>query len=189
MKSDGLTVVKVGGSLFDLPDLGPRLRGWLDCLSARPVLLVPGGGPTADVVRAWDRVHALGEETAHWLALSALTFNARFMAELLKARMVADSCTLAADEVAVLDAYAFARADEGRPGSLPASWDSSSDSVAARCAVVCGAARLVLLKSVALPNGMRWSDAAEHGFVDRNFAVVLTQPIEVQAVCFRTWTP
>jgi aspartokinase-like uncharacterized kinase len=189
MKSDGLTVVKVGGSLFDLPDLGLRLRAWLDCLRARPVLLVPGGGPTADVVRAWDRVHVLSEETAHWLALSALTLNARFMAELLKVRMVADGFALAAAEIAVLDAYAFACADEGQPGSLPASWDSSSDSVAARCAVVCGARRLVLLKSVTIPTGMAWGEAAEQGFVDRHFAATVSQGLEVQAVCLRSWKP
>lgn len=54
---DGLVVVKVGGSLFDLPDLGPRLRAWLKTLRTADVLLVPGGGPTADVVRSLDRAH------------------------------------------------------------------------------------------------------------------------------------
>src|ERR1700730_10035653 len=77
--SDGLVVVKVGGSLFDLADLGARLRAWLEPVVAGPVLLVPGGGPTADVVRAFDRLHALGEETAHWLAVRALTLNAHFL--------------------------------------------------------------------------------------------------------------
>src|ERR1700737_80612 len=79
-------VVKVGGSLFDLPDLGPRLKSWLDELASFAVVLVPGGGPTANVVRELDRHHGLGEETAHWLALQALTFNAAFLAALLEER-------------------------------------------------------------------------------------------------------
>ena len=39
-----MIVVKVGGSLFDLPDLGPRLRAFLASLADEDRLLVPGGG-------------------------------------------------------------------------------------------------------------------------------------------------
>src|SRR5215475_7098934 len=81
MKMD--VVVKVGGSLFDLPDLGTRLADWLTGLKTPNMLLIPGGGQTANLVRAWDRQHQLGEETSHWLALRALTFNAHFLAGLL----------------------------------------------------------------------------------------------------------
>src|SRR5262249_50947889 len=80
---DMKVVVKVGGSLYDLPGLGARLRAWLERLPSREVLLVPGGGPAADVVRDLDRLHRLGEEAAHWLALRALSVNARFLAALL----------------------------------------------------------------------------------------------------------
>ena len=62
-----LSVFKVGGSLFDLPDLGQRLA-WLAEAQLSTVLLVPGGGPTAEIIRNLDRRHRLGEEAAHWLA-------------------------------------------------------------------------------------------------------------------------
>ena len=78
-----LAVVKVGGSLYDLPDLGPRLQRWLNHVPANDVLIVPGGGPAADVIRDLDRIHHLGEENAHWLALEALRLNAHFIARLL----------------------------------------------------------------------------------------------------------
>ena len=78
-----LAVVKVGGSLYDLPDLGPRLRAWLKQAPAADFLIVPGGGPTADVIRDLDRIHRLGEEKAHSLALAALRLNAWFLATLL----------------------------------------------------------------------------------------------------------
>jgi aspartokinase-like uncharacterized kinase len=184
------TVVKVGGSLFDLPELGPRLRSWLDRLGSRPVLLVPGGGASADAVRAWDHVHRLGEDAAHWLALQALALNACFLAKLLpEARIVADGQALAANEIAILDAHAFARRDEGRPGCLAHCWAVTSDSVAARCAAVAGARRLVLLKSVEIPEGVGWEEAARRGLVDACFAAVLRQaePLVVQVICFRTW--
>ncbi len=55
-------VVKVGGSLFDLPDLGPRLVQFLARLPTREIILVPGGGPIADLIRKFDQLHGLGEE-------------------------------------------------------------------------------------------------------------------------------
>jgi aspartokinase-like uncharacterized kinase len=185
--SAGLVVVKVGGSLFDLPDLGPRLRAWLARLSAAEVLLVPGGGPTADVVRDLDRRHALGEEASHWLALRALTVNAHFLQALLPGAVVVPQ-PRACGARSVLDPYAFAHADEGRPGCLPHCWQVTSDSVAARAAVVGQARRLVLLKSVTLPQGMAWDKAGQCGLVDGAFAGVLEQaaePLRVSAVNFR----
>ena len=71
-----LTVVKVGGSLYDLPDLGPRLQRWLPTQDSSRILLVPGGGAAVDVVREFARLHRLSEEDAHWLALHAVTMNA-----------------------------------------------------------------------------------------------------------------
>ena len=78
-----LLVVKVGGSLYDLPDLGRRLRRFLASLDTDNRLIVPGGGPTADVIRAFDHDHRLGPQTSHWLALRACALNAHFLALLL----------------------------------------------------------------------------------------------------------
>src|SRR5262249_5729227 len=76
-------VVKVGGSLFDHPRLGPGLRAYLDSLAPAEVLLVPGGGDFADAVRKLDRIHGLGEEASHQLALRTLTITAAFLEQLL----------------------------------------------------------------------------------------------------------
>src|SRR6185312_432391 len=88
-------VVKVGGSLFDLPDLGPRLCDWLQRHAPREVLLVPGGGPAAELVRTLDRTHGLGEESSHWLALRALAINAALLAALVPGSCVIDGLDLA----------------------------------------------------------------------------------------------
>ncbi len=184
-----LTVVKVGGSLFDLPYLGPRLTHWLAGLGAPRVLVVPGGGATADVIRALDRRHALGEEASHWLALRALALNAHALTALLPRSRVVESAA-PVDGIAVLDPFAFCLADErDHPAAaLPHSWEVTSDSVAARVAVAAGARRLVLLKSVTFPYEMSWSDAAREGYVDAAFAgVVAAAPgLDVRAVNFRT---
>src|SRR4051812_40903280 len=127
-----LTVAKVGGSLYDLPDLRQRLGAWISGSGGR-VLLVPGGGAAAGVVRHLDRAHALGEEAAHWLALRSLTVNAHFLGGLLGSRVVG---TPGDEDLAVLDAHAYCLADEARPGALPHSWQATSDAVAARVAEV-----------------------------------------------------
>jgi 5-(aminomethyl)-3-furanmethanol phosphate kinase len=163
-----LTVAKVGGSLYDLPDLRDRLQAWISGFAGR-VLLVPGGGATADVVRHMDRVHRLGEEAGHWLALRTLTVNAHFLARLLGTRVVGSPGD---ENVAVLDPHAYCLADEARAGALPHSWWATSDAVAARVAEVTPA-DLVLLKSANLPPGMSWSEAATAGLVDETFDSVV----------------
>ncbi|HXG11427.1 MAG TPA: hypothetical protein VNK04_16855 [Gemmataceae bacterium] len=187
MSSPGM-VVKVGGSLFDLPDLGPRLRRWLDTRPTADVLLVPGGGRTADVVRYLDQCHRLGEETAHWLALRAVSLNAHFLAALLPGcRVIGD--VPGGDGLRVLDAYDFVRADEGRSGSLPHTWHVTSDSVAARAAVAARVPRLILLKSINIPKGISWAEAARRGLVDPFFADAVSSTLSVEAVNFRDWQP
>lgn len=175
-------VIKVGGSLFDMLDLGQRLTQWLGQLGSCPLLLIPGGGPTTDVIRQLDRVHQLGEERAHWLALRALTLNAHFLAGLVPGAAVARQLEECPDfwrrsVVPVLDAYAFLRADDGQPGCLPHCWEVTSDSVAARVACVAGARRLVLLKSASL----------QRGIVDGYFADVAGPRLDVEVVNLRAW--
>jgi aspartokinase-like uncharacterized kinase len=178
-------VVKVGGSLFDWPELGPRLRRWLSALDVREIVLVPGGGPTADVIRDLDRTHRLGEDKAHWLALRSLSLNAHVLAGLLPSGEVVDdlaACSQcwATGRLPVLDAHAFALADEGRPGWLPHRWDVTSDSVAARVAVAAGARELILLKSVPIPEGVAWAEAGRRGWVDPAFTGVLREAPALQ---------
>ncbi len=189
-------IVKVGGSLFNLPDLGARLIRWLDELAVPEVVLIPGGGATADVIRDLDRRHALGEEKSHWLALRALQLNAHFLAELLPRgvlipAMAGASLGWQAGRIPVLDGYRFAHADEGRPGSLPHSWDVTSDSLAARFAQVAQARELILLKSTDIPPDIDWREAGRRGWVDRLFAEVLVREpsFAIRTVNFRAAHP
>lgn len=193
--SGALTVVKVGGSLYDMPGVGKRLCAWLACEVRTDVLLVPGGGAAADLVRDLDRLNGLGEETSHGLALRSLTFTAHLVAALLSpwrpalfvSHPAAARAVARTGRVAVLDMAAFARADEGRPGSLPHRWSVTSDSLAARAAQVAEADALVLLKSVTIPLTMTWEEAAERGFVDAAFPSVVERGPRVRAVNLRTW--
>jgi aspartokinase-like uncharacterized kinase len=183
-------VVKVGGSLYDLPDFGPRLRRWLDGLDTRAVLLVPGGGTLADAVRELDKIHVLGDEKAHWLALRALTLSARFLVKLLPGTSILGDPWVCSHvwergQIPVLDAHEFALIDEGRAGSLPHSWSVTSDSIAARVASLTEARQLVLLKSVTIAEGTDWREAGRRGWVDEYFADAVGNNLEVRTVNLR----
>lgn len=186
------TIVKVGGSLYDLPDLGSRLDHWLGQQAGERLLLVPGGGDTADVVRGFHRTHGVSEERCHWLALRALSLNAHFLEGLLARGVVVEdlrACQAVWDskQIPILYLHCFALADEGRPGCLPHRWTVTSDALAARVAAVTGARTLVLLKSITIPAGMSWEEAGRLGHVDPAFAgaVEAAPGLEVRAVNFR----
>jgi aspartokinase-like uncharacterized kinase len=166
-----LVVVKVGGSLFDLPDLGERLARVLAPLPA--VLLVPGGGVTVDAIRRLDQVQHLGEEASHWLALQALSVNAHFLARLLPGAVVVSTLAELTHDCQVLEPYTFFRQDEERADHLPHLWQVTSDSLAVRAAVLAGAEELVLLKSVAWPADRSWEEAVRERIVDTYFPEVL----------------
>lgn len=187
-------VVKIGGSLFDWPELKPRLQQFLASLGERFIILFPGGGRAADVVREFDRIHQFGDEPSHWLALRALTLTGYFLAKLLEVQMVeglnAARSAFRRTKITVIDPYRFAQGDESRPEHLPHCWDATSDSLAARVAHVAEAERLILLKSTSIPADMSWAECAKKDFVDPFFApTVAGAKFKVECVNLREWSP
>ena len=178
-----ITVVKVGGSLYDCGNLGPCLRRFLAALQ-KPVLVVPGGGPTADAIRLLDSIHQLGDEAAHWLALQSCQLNGRFLATILQP-ISFTAAVVGTHENAVVDLHGFALDDERRPDHLPHRWDVTSDSLAVRVAAVAGARELVLLKSIDVESD--WIKAVAKGSVDPYFPTAResTPHLRVRAVNFR----
>jgi len=166
-------VVKVGGSLYEWPALGPTLARWLSEHAPPETLVVPGGGPFTDVVRRLDHCHHLGDEIAHRLALRSMTLAADFIRSVL-----GDT------EFPILDAVTFCRADDHRLDALPRIWSVTSDSIAARTAEL-RKAELVLLKSAEPPQGnvAAWAAA---GYVDPYFPTIVERAkLTVRAVNLR----
>ena len=169
-------VVKVGGSLFDQPNLGDLLHHWLARQHPAPAVLIAGGGPWVEAIRAADQRFRLGEETAHWLSISALRLTAQLLSSLLPGLGWTSDITQvrrSAGQVFVLDVEDFLRHVEPRLGGtpLPHNWHVTSDSIAARVAAAIGSTELVLLKSSLPLEGTSVRRAAELGYVDRFFPV------------------
>lgn len=171
-------VIKVGGSLFGWQLLPERLGTYLEGRRGQPLVLVPGGGRAADLVRELDALHALGDEPAHRLALHALDFTARLLESMLENLQLVDELDALGDvwqagRVPVLAPRRFVEQDDRTATQpLPHSWSVTSDSIAARVALVLKASELVLLKSASLPPGTSRTQASRLGVVDPAFPEV-----------------
>jgi aspartokinase-like uncharacterized kinase len=167
-------VVKVGGSLLDLPDLADRLAAFLASLAHLRVMLVIGGGPAAELVRHHGH-DQLDEEQSHWLAVRAMSFNSFLIEALLPDSVVAANlaqCQSAwmVGRIPIVDPHSFLVSDDASGSTvLPHSWAVTSDSIAARVANACAAQELVLLKSVSWPADSDLKSAARQGVVDEHF--------------------
>ena len=140
-------VVKIGGGLLRDEGLDGLRRACTEVneiATRRPVLVVPGGGPFAEAVRAVDAQVGLAADVAHRLALQAMDqFGAVLSPMLSSAQSLTD--LVAPDSLGML---AVASAFAGRPG-VPESWTVTSDSLAVLAAGAIGAEEAVLLKPVA----------------------------------------
>lgn len=139
-------VVKIGGALLAHATAFDAVLATLGAAPAA-MLVVPGGGPFADAVRAVDRQRPLAVTTAHWMAVLAMDQYAWLLAGVIPrgclVRSAADAVRACdAHRVPVLAPWTWLHAAD----PLPHSWDVTSDSIAAWVAGAVGASRLVLVK-------------------------------------------
>jgi 5-(aminomethyl)-3-furanmethanol phosphate kinase len=177
-----LAVIKVGGSLFNWPELPFRLESFVGLQFPmtgieRP-MLIAGGGPAVEVVRELDRIHHLDDETAHHVALRAMDLSALLLTAVVPGLTLIDTLesalgVWASGRVPVLNPFrTFCEIDQAELEPLPASWSVTSDSIAARIAAHVKASRLILLKSASLGCHTTRHAAARAGIVDPFFPEV-----------------
>jgi len=161
-----LTVIKLGGSHA----FAPHLRDWLDAIAscAGSIVLVPGGGPFADVVRDAQPRIGFDDDAAHRMALLAMEQYGCALAS-LNARF-----TLAQSKTEIERALGERRVPVWLPsrmalaaGEIPWSWDVTSDSLAAWLAGELLASHLVLVKHSAAR--MSAEELTARGIVDSAF--------------------
>jgi aspartokinase-like uncharacterized kinase len=163
-RGDRLLVVKAGGSLAETG----RMPEVLSLIAAArvPVVIVPGGGPFADSIRALQPSMNFSEAIAHRLAMLAM----HQMAELVAAQHERFEIAESLDEIS--DALGRGKIPVWVPlrmisgdDAVPAVWSATSDSLAARLAELLGG-RLVLLKSVDVDAAVGLDALARRGVVD-----------------------
>ncbi len=187
-----LYVMKVGGSLYDWPLLPAALRAFL---TGPPdtdgIVIIPGGGATADAIRAFDQTFHLGTEESHWLAIRALSLNARLLTAILPEAQLIEEPRIAESwrGVGVLDPMPILKADEANADHFPHHWDVTSDSLALRIAILLNAQELTLFKSTD-SSFTSWPEASETGIVDKYFATAMQAApasLGIRVVNLRRW--
>ncbi|MBL9163763.1 MAG: hypothetical protein JNL18_13615 [Planctomycetaceae bacterium] len=193
-----IRVVKVGGSLFDLPDLGARLRRWLELQRPAHNVLLAGGGPLVEQIRAWHADEPIEDAAAHWMCVDLLTVTAHMLhAWMPEIPLVEDDCLLC-QRVGEPGATIFGPApwmrhsEPGLPGTwLPTNWETTSDSIAGRLAAALVADEFVLMKS-ALPRrrtSRELSALAAAGYVDPVLAQIAPELPATRLVDLRSVPP
>ena len=169
-----LIVVKVGGGLSATPGALELVgRALAEAGRRHRLLIVPGGGPFADAVRAFDRRERLSADAAHWMAILAMDQYAYVLVERIPGAVLVEDAgaiggALPGTGVAVLAPSRWLRAAD----VLPHDWAATSASAAAFVAGALDAERLVLIKpgsggsptdvvdpyfDMVLPVGLPWS--------------------------------
>jgi aspartokinase-like uncharacterized kinase len=116
-----LFVLKLGGSLMGhAPGVLSRVQS-----SGADVLVVPGGGRFADLVRDVDTERGLSPDAAHWMAVLAMDQYAYYLADKTGIELTPLLARKKGVRI-VLPYEVLKRRDE-----LPHSWDATSDTIAA----------------------------------------------------------
>lgn len=166
-------VVKLGGSL----SVSGRLADVVALVAAarRPVVIVPGGGPFAEAIRALQKEEGFDDATAHGLALLSLNETAKLMFTLAPQRLVPTEtlgeidAVLASGRIPVWLPYKLSVDD----AAIPHDWSATSDALAARLAERLDGAAVVLVKSVDAKLGLKPQAHADAGLVDPVFPLIV----------------
>lgn len=192
-----LRVIKLGGSLLDLPDLPRRFNAYRQFLAnqgEQRLLLIVGGGVAADAVRHYNKLHDLGDHDGHWLAIRAMAFNAHCVARILGGCDIVTSpadclSVWQAGKVAVVDPLFWLQAMEKKGLVIPHRWSFTSDSIAATIAVNLRASVLTLLKSTLPQQPVSIAQASALGLVDDDFPAACRGAASVELVNLRSEPP
>ncbi|MHC1631700.1 MAG: amino acid kinase family protein [Methanotrichaceae archaeon] len=122
-------VVKIGGSLLGYSqEIVRKLVGLTS--NGYSFLVVPGGGPMADVVRDLFQRYEISQDAAHWMAILAMEQYAYFMADDTSAKLTNEIRTFSSGVYILLPYRALLADDTG----IEHTWDYTSDAVAALAA-------------------------------------------------------
>lgn len=160
-------VIKIGGSLYG----SKYLEEWLNMLQAlgsHQLVIVPGGGPFADLVRNTDKRLNLELAHAHHMAVLAMQQFGCLMASLCPGLGLASSrkqiqACWNDGKTAIWEPYSLV----SQQCELPKTWDVTSDSLAAWLAGYLSVAQLLFVKSSPLTlSEMPVNQLQKHGCVD-----------------------
>jgi aspartokinase-like uncharacterized kinase len=154
-------VIKVGGNLAEDPATLKTLCNRLSEIAKKySIVVVPGGGKLADVVREFDQRYALSADISHRMAILGMDQFGLFLSQIIP-----NSCatyllsdTVQLSEIKVVPIFLPSRL-MFREDPLEPSWNVTSDSIAAYVANRLKADKVILVTDV---DGIFTSDPKKH---------------------------
>ena len=191
LNTESRLVVKLGGSLYDHPQLMPGIHKWLATREESRILIVAGGGVLVDAIRELDRWQSIGQELSHRYALQATQLATMILSERTGLSIAPHLLEwwekAVVSRVQLLNSEVFLQRYETQFGAVPHTWELTTDSIAAYAAVASNCP-LVLLKSVDMSPETSWQAAADAGWVDPHFpSVVAKYSLDAKSLNFRRW--
>ena len=171
-----MIIVKLGGSLSQ----SDRLINCLNKIEQNPmkknIVIVPGGGAFANQVRVAQQCWQFDDITAHRMAILAMQqmallikglknhFDIAHSIKEIPDRLLKHSVVIWSPDVVELD-----------NATIPASWDITSDSLAAWLAKTLSAKELFLVKSAPINSSLNLKQLAEQDIIDQGFCDLVAQ--------------
>ena len=171
-----MIVIKLGGSLAHSNALINCLNKIEHRYQGRAVIIVPGGGVFADQVRLAQQQWQFDEVTAHNMAILAMQQMALMFKGLVPQWPIVSSLSDIQQQKILIWSPNSAELDQS---GVPATWDISSDSLAAWLAKQLSAKELILVKSADIDPQASLKQLAAQQIIDQGFCQ------QTQAALFR----
>ena len=171
-----MIIVKLGGSLSKSDTLINCIDKINKKYAHKSVVIVPGGGAFADQVRLAQQRWQFNDTTAHKMAILAMQQMALLIQGLNSHFSIAHSlCELPKQLLKHPVVVWSPDIIELDNAAIPASWDISSDSLAAWLANTLSAKELILVKSALIDNSLNLKQLAELNIIDQGFCTFVEQ--------------
>ncbi len=160
-----MRVIKLGGSLLENGQM-------FDCLERivttnKQTVVVCGGGDFADYVRKAQKKWQFDDVAAHEMAILAMQQVAVMCQNLQPEFVIASSVSEIKNQRFVIWSPNIV---ELNAAQIPATWDITSDSLAAWLATKLNTDALIIVKSCDVDSKLTISELAERGIVDGKFS-------------------
>ncbi len=165
-----MKVIKLGGSLINDESALHQCLQSIELFHSEKVIIVPGGGVFADQVRLMQKQWKFDDVIAHQMAILAMKQMALLIKGIKRTFVLAD--TVAAIKLALMNCAVVIWSpdvEELDCDGIRASWDVTSDSLAAWLAGQLSATELIIVKSAEIPLQANIQQMQEAGLLDKAF--------------------
>jgi aspartokinase-like uncharacterized kinase len=163
-----MIIIKIGGSLETAKTLLHCLNRIEQHYQHQRVVIVVGGGIFAEQVRITQQHWQFNDECAHAMAILAMQQMA-YLVKGLKANVELAHSVHAITKSSSNSIVWSPNLDELNNAGIPATWDITSDSLAAWLANTLLADELILIKSAEINAQLSLPQLAEQGIIDKAF--------------------